>query len=89
MAKVVFTAHLRQVGPTEPQDYEGATVRDVLAATFREFPDLKGYIFDDRDRIRKHIAIFINGKRLDNHEAPDILVDTTTEIYVLQALSGG
>lgn len=89
MAKVVFTAHLRQVGPTEPQDFEGATVGDVLTSVFDLFPNLRGYVYDDQDKVRKHIAIFIDGARLGNEQAPATAVEPTTEIFVLQALSGG
>ncbi len=89
MAIVVFTAHLRQVGPSESQEFEGATVGDVLASVFDLFPNLKGYIYDDQDRVRKHIAIFVDGVRLENDQATDETVEPTTEIYVLQALSGG
>ena len=89
MARVAFAAHLRQIGPPEPLEFEGANVGAVLTSVFGQFPVLKSYIYDDQDRVRKHIAIFVDGVRLDNQHALTETVGAATEIHVLQALSGG
>lgn len=88
MAKVHFTSHLRHVAPPEPVDAEGTTVADVLADVFQRHPAVRGYVLDDQDRIRLHIAVFVDG----THVRKDILaapVAPASEVYVLQALSGG
>ena len=88
MPRVAFTAHLAQIGPPEVE-VEGGTIGAALAAVFRVHPRLKGYILDDQERLRQHIAVFVDGRRLANEDALAKSVAPHTEIYVLQALSGG
>ena len=89
MATLVFTSHLRHVGPTEPHKYAGASVLAVLNHAFQDFPQLKSYVLDDQNHLRKHVAIFVDGLRLDRDNALSAKVAPTSEIFVLQALSGG
>lgn len=88
MAKVHFTSHLRHVAPDGPVKAVGTTVADVLTDVFVKYPAARGYVLDDQDRIRLHIAVFVDGE----HIRRNILaaaVKADSEIYVLQALSGG
>lgn len=88
MVKVHFTSHLRHVAPSDPVEAAGATVADVLTDVFARHPAVRGYVLDDQDRIRLHIAVFVDG----THVRKDILaapVTPASEVYVLQALSGG
>jgi hypothetical protein len=89
MAILVFTPHLKEVAPVGESQYEGATVRGVLAQAFEDHRLLKNYLLDDRGGMRKHVCIFLDGVRLHNHEALDKVVGEASEIYVMQALSGG
>lgn len=85
---VHFTAHLRHVAPPEPVAAAGDTLADVLADVFARHPAVRGYVLDDQDRIRLHIAVFVDGV----HVRRDILAAPVTpdsEVYVMQALSGG
>jgi molybdopterin synthase sulfur carrier subunit len=88
MAKVHFTAHLRHVVPDGPVEAAGQTVAEALRDVFARHPSARGYVLDDQDRIRLHIAVFVDGV----HVRRDILaapVRPDSEVYVLQALSGG
>ncbi len=88
MPTVHFTSHLRHVAPPEPVTAAGATVAEVLADVFARHPAIRGYVLDDQDRIRVHIAVFVDGL----HVRRDILaapVAPGSEVYILQALSGG
>jgi hypothetical protein len=88
MAKVFFTAHLKRVAPPQPVEAAGATVGEVLAAVFERYPAVRGYILDDQDRLRLHVAIFVD----DVHVRRDFLsypLQPASEVHVLQALSGG
>jgi hypothetical protein len=88
MPSVVFTAHLRDLAPPGPLEVEGATVSDALERAFDLYPALRGYILDDQSRQRKHVAIFLDGDLLPRGEL-SVPVKVESEIYVLQALSGG
>lgn len=88
MPKVVFTANLKKHIDVPPSEVEAATLRDALSTVFDENPRLKSYIVDDQDRLRQHVAIFLNGEMLADRKL-DRPVGAADEIYVFQALSGG
>ena len=60
-------------------------MRQVLDAVFEKNPRLKGYVLDDQGRVRHHVVVFVNGERADLSDP----VTASSEVYVLQALSGG
>lgn len=89
MALVNFTAHLDEVAPREPVQTAGKTVADALSQIWADYPRLKGYVLDDQDRVRQHIAIFIDGELVRGQAALSHPVKDQTDIHVMQALSGG
>lgn len=89
MARIAFTAHLAAVGPTEPSSYGGSTLAEVLDAVGADYPRLKSYVLDDQGRIRKHIAIFVDGLMRPHQTALALQLDDSSDVYVFQALSGG
>ena len=88
MARVTFTSHLRRVAPQNTVTAPGGTVGEVLAQVFGSYPMLRGYVLDDQDRLRTHIAVFVDNVHLrsDPLRHP---VKEESDIYVMQALSGG
>ena len=89
MASIAFTAHLKAVGPTRPQVCDGATLAEMLDAVAADHPRLKAYVLDDQGRLRKHIAIFVDGTMVPRESALHRPLAPTAEVYVFQALSGG
>ena len=85
MPRVVFTSNLRRHIDAPPSQVNGSTVREVLEEVFSLNPKLRGYVLDDQDRVRHHVVLFVNGNRADLADP----VDDSSEVYVLQALSGG
>ncbi|HLY89336.1 MAG TPA: MoaD/ThiS family protein [Acetobacteraceae bacterium] len=89
MARVSFTANLQRHLSCPDQTVPGSTVRAVLDQVFAAEPRLRSYILDDQGRLRKHVAIYINGDRIaDRLTLTDPIVDSD-EVFVFQALSGG
>jgi sulfur-carrier protein len=69
---------------------DGDTLREALDAAFERCPPLRGYVLDEHGAVRHHVAIFIDGQALrDKHDLHATRVAAETEIYLLQALSGG
>lgn len=89
MAVVNFTAHLDGLAPSGPVHVSGQTVADALDRIWSDHPRLKGYILDDQDRVRQHIAIFVDGELVRGQAALVHPVADKTDIHVMQALSGG
>jgi molybdopterin synthase sulfur carrier subunit len=85
MPRITFTAHLKRWAPVEPVTVPGSSARLALDAVFATHPALRSYVLDDQRRLRKHVALFVDGQRATLDDA----VPPEAEIYVLQALSGG
>ena len=89
MARVTFTANIQRHVACPPTDADGRTVRDVLEAVFVGNPQARGYVLDDQAALRRHMAVFVDGKPLRDRISLSDSVDAASEIYVMQALSGG
>jgi hypothetical protein len=89
MATVHFTARLGALVPTENAEIGGKTVRDVLDHIFSRNAQARGYVLDEQGLLRKHVCIFLDGERLAHETALSAPVGQNSEIYVMQALSGG
>jgi molybdopterin converting factor small subunit len=89
MPKVVFTANIqRHVGCPEMQA-GGSTVREVLESVFALNPHARSYVLDDQSGLRKHMAVFVDGRMIRDRAHLADSVSATSTIYVFQALSGG
>lgn len=89
MPTIHLTSHLRRVAPTGPTKVEAATLGAALDAYFATAPKVRSYILDDQGRLRRHVAVFIDGELLVDKKDLGRRVTPTSEIYVMQALSGG
>jgi sulfur-carrier protein len=89
MALLHFTAWLREVVPDGPLTAAGGTVGDALAEVFAERPRVRSYLLDEQGRLRKHVCIFADGKRLPQAVALGHAIKPNSTLYVMQALSGG
>ena len=89
MPTIYMTSHLRQVAPPGPTRVEAATLGAALDAYFTTAPRVRSYIVDDQGRLRRHVAVFIDGELLLDKEDLGRRVAASSEIYVMQALSGG
>lgn len=89
MPTVSFTSALQRFLPTPTAQVEGATVNEALAAVFASRPALRGYVLDDQGALRRHVVIFINGRRMNDRLRLTDPVRPNDEIFVFQALSGG
>jgi hypothetical protein len=89
MATVRFTRNIQRHVECPTREVEGATVRAALDAYFESGPRARGYVLDDRNALRPHMAIFIDGQPLRDRDELSDPVDASTVIDVMQALSGG
>jgi hypothetical protein len=71
------------------RDVSGATVAQALEAVFAEAPQVREYVLDEHGHVRKHVAIYVDGQRIADRERLTDAVGPASEVYVLQALSGG
>ena len=89
MIQVVFTANLQRHISCPPARVSGSTVADALNGVFDDNPLLKGYVLDDQGALRKNMVIFVDGRALEDRRTLKDSVGDDTEIFVMQALTGG
>jgi sulfur-carrier protein len=89
MAVIRFTTHLVRHRPVRAVDAHGATVAEVLERGLSDDPLLRGYVLDEQGRLRKHVNIYLDGALITDRMRLSDPVRDESEIYVLQALSGG
>lgn len=89
MAKVFFTSNLRRHVDCAAMEAQGASVREVLSQVFAAQDRLGAYVLDDQGALRKHMTILVDGQRIRDLEKLSDPVGPTSEVWVMQALSGG
>jgi len=89
VATVVFTPNLKRHVECPSETVDGATVRAVLDVVFAQNPKLRGYIVDEQGSLRRHMSIFVDGQQIADRDRMSDPVRPASEIYVMQALSGG
>ncbi len=89
MAHVIFTPNLQRHVACPEGEAPGTSVREVLDAVFAGNARARGYVLDDQSGLRKHMAIFVDGKPLQDRRHLSDPVGEGTRIFVMQALSGG
>lgn len=89
MPRISFTPHLQRFLDAPPASVGGATVADALGHVFAANPRLRGYVLDEHGRVRQHVTVFVGDAPLVDRVTLSDAVGPETEIFVLQALSGG
>jgi sulfur carrier protein ThiS len=89
MARISFTPNLQRHLDVAPCAVTGDTVAAVLAEVFAANPRLRSYLLDDQGQVRRHVAIFVDAERVDDRRHLSDRVGADSEVYVVQALSGG
>jgi hypothetical protein len=89
MPRVSFTPHLQRFIDAPPREVTGTTVGEALAQVFADNPRLRGYVLDEHGAVRHHVTVFVDDRAILDRKRLSDPVRTETEIFILQALSGG
>lgn len=89
MATVSFTPNLRKHIECDSKTVVANSVREALDAVFAENPTLRGYILDDQSRLRPHVTAFVDNQLITDRINLSDPLNVDSEVYVMQALSGG
>jgi sulfur-carrier protein len=89
LATVHFTTNLQRHVKADPTPVEAHDVAGALAQVFARLPALRSYVLDDQGAIRRHVSIFVDGNQIRDRERQSDAVGPESEIWVMQALSGG
>ena len=92
MPAVTLTRHLHSFFPQlggEPLQIEAGTVAEVVRALEELAPGIAFYLCDELGRLRRHVNIFIEQERVRDRARLSDPVGPETQVFVMQALSGG
>jgi hypothetical protein len=86
---VHFTVNLQRHVDAPTVEVAGDTVRAALEGVFVANPRVRGYVLDDQGALRRHMNVFVDGEMIQDRTTQSDAVGERSEIYVMQALSGG
>ena len=89
MAKVQFTSNLRRHVDCPAVEVSASTVHQALMQAFIKNERLKTYVLDDQGHLRKHMRILVDGEAIKDLQTFKDAVQANSEVWVMQALSGG
>jgi sulfur-carrier protein len=90
MPVVKFTKALKRFFPNlQDTPAGGSTIAVVLSEMDTHYPGLKSYLLDEHGQLRKHVNIFIDGNMVADRNTLNDKFSENSEIYIIQALSGG
>ncbi|CAG9252691.1 MoaD/ThiS family protein [Paraburkholderia unamae] len=89
MAHIFFAASIQRHVAMPEREIDAHTLGEALEAVFTTQPRLRGYILDDQGALRKHLAVFVDGRRVRDRERLSDAIGEQSRVYVVQALSGG
>lgn len=89
MARITFTKNLERHVACPSEDVSGATLRGVLDAYFQRHPKVRSYVLDEQNELRRHVVLFVDGRQVAERTGFTQALRDDSEVYVMQALSGG
>ena len=90
MATVKFTSALERFFPGIKEIHtNGNTLREILAEVETGYPRVCSYLLDEQGSLRGHVNIFIDGSIINDRDGLSDPLSADSEIYIIQALSGG
>ncbi len=90
MPIIKFTNALKRFFPTLSETTIPAnSLPQVLEELEKQYPGLRNYIVDEQGVLRKHVNIFIDGDLIHDRDKLSDSFTERSEIYIMQALSGG
>ena len=90
MPTIKFTYALKRFFPKlKDIPANGHSLPEIFIEIETSYPGLSSYVLDETGSLRRHVNIFIDGKMInDRHKLSDSF-SSHSEIYIMQALSGG
>ena len=90
MPTVKFTKALKRFFPQlKDTPASGKTLADVLSEIEASYPGMCSYVLNEQGSLRKHVNIFIDGAIINDRTRLTDSFSENSEIYIIQALSGG
>lgn len=89
MPRLSFTENIQRHVECPSADVAGDTVSAALGSFFSKNPRAREYVLDDQGAVRRHVVVFVDGTPIGDRQRLSDPIAPASEIYVMQALSGG
>ena len=90
MPIVKFTSALKRFFPAlKDTRATGKTLQEILSEIENNYPGVNTYLLDEQGCLRRHVNIFIDGTMITDRSKMSDSFSDNSEIYIMQALSGG
>jgi len=90
MPTIKFTYALKRFFPKlKDTPAKGSSLAEIFKEIETNYPGLSSYVLDERGSLRRHVNIFIDGKMINDRTKLSDSFSSNSEIYIMQALSGG
>lgn len=89
MPRLFFTQQLARFTSVPEVHSTALSLRAALEDAFAVNPRLRGYVLDDQGHVRVNVVIFVDGIRVAERQKLEQELQAESQVYVLQALSGG
>ena len=90
MPTVRFTYALKRFFPgLKEESAGGKSFPEIFTELEKNYPGISSYLLDEQGSLRKHVNIFIDGKLISDRKTLSDSFNINSEIYIIQALSGG
>ena len=90
MPEVKFTHALKRFFPQlKDGESKAKSLSEIISEMDSKYSGLRNYVLDDQGSLRKHVNIFIDGQIIADRTGLSDSFDKDSEIFIIQALSGG
>ena len=89
MATLHFTQNLARHTECPAAALPADTVAELFERYFESWPAVRGYVLDDQGEVRHHVKVLVDGRNLKDRRKLMDHLQSRSEVYVFQALSGG
>jgi hypothetical protein len=90
MSTVKFTNALKRFFPDlKDTPAKGRTLSEILNEIEGSYPGVRSYLLDEQGNLRRHVNIFIDGTMIPDRTVLNLPFSEDSEIFIVQALSGG
>ena len=89
MASLHFTQNLARHTDCPPAAIAAGTVAELFECYFQSWPGVRDYVLDNQGEVRHHVKVLVDGRNLRDRRKLTDHLQSNSEVYVFQALSGG
>jgi molybdopterin synthase sulfur carrier subunit len=89
MATLHFTQNLTRHTECPSATIAAATVAELFERYFESWPGVRDYVLDNQGEVRHHVKVLVDGRNVRDRRRLSDHLNSDSEVYVFQALSGG